>query len=197
MTRLGEFEKINDIDGNRIEILSGSYRLHAGGAKDYFCPPDGSPPILNAPGLAMRVSEPVFSLSARVSVGFSAKFDAGALLVSTQAGAWAKLAYEYSQLLIPTIVTIVTREFSDDANGEESDASGMYLRVYRDHDLFAFHWSPDGVIWKLARVFALPTGKFPVTYCYVSQSPMGSGCTAIFEEAKTSTRRLDDLRSGS
>jgi regulation of enolase protein 1 (concanavalin A-like superfamily) len=196
MMNFGELEKINDIDDNCFETSSNSCRLHAGARKDFFCRPDGSPPILNAPGLAMRVSEPVFSLSAKVTVGFSAKFDAGALLVRTQAGTWAKLAYEYSQLLIPTIVSVITKDLSDDANGEESDAPSMHLRIYRDHNLFAFHWSRDGVAWKLARVFALPTGNLPVSFCFVAQSPTGDGCTATFEDVKTSTRRIDDLRSG-
>jgi regulation of enolase protein 1 (concanavalin A-like superfamily) len=196
MTGLGELKKFNEIDDNHIEVSGNRYRMHAGARKDFFCRPDGSPPILDAPGLAMRVSETVFSLSAKISVEFAAKFDAGALLVRTQAGPWAKLAYELSQLLIPTIVTVVTRDLSDDANGEESDTPSIYLRVYRDHDLFAFHWSREGLAWKLARVFALPAGDSLVSFCFVAQSPTGGGCTATFEDVKTSTRRLDDLRSG-
>jgi len=99
-------------------------------------------------------------------------------------------------LLLPTIVSVVTRGLSDDANGEELPLVPIHMRVYRNGDLVAFHWSLDGVAWKLARVFALPLAGRPVTFRLVAQSPTGDGCTATFDNINTSTGRIDDLRSG-
>lgn len=195
MIDLNDLSVINP-GGGQADAIEGGIRIRAFAETDLFTNPDGSAPIANAPGLALSVKEPVFSLSARVAVDFAATFDAGSLIARTQAGHWAKLAFELSPLARPSIVTVVTRETSDDANGEELAASSTWLRIHRRHDIFALHWSSDGEFWKLARVLALPTGEAPVAFLLSAQSPTGAGCTARFTDIRTSTAKIDDLRNG-
>lgn len=171
-----------------------SIEITAGAATDWFIDPGGSAPIVNAPAL---VGSPRgdFLLSARVAVGFAASFDAGALVLFGHQHVWAKLCFECSPQLEPMVVSVVTRDVSDDCNSFAVDADHVWLRVSRTGPAFAFHASTDGAIWKLVRHFALPvTDKLLVGF--EAQSPVGAGCTASFTEARYEARTLPDIRSG-
>jgi uncharacterized protein len=157
--------------------------------------PQGADPILNAPALVARVGG-TFQLSARVRVDFAATFDAGVLLVWLHERAWAKLCLEYSPEHEPMVVSVVTRDVSDDCNSFVVPGGEVWLRVSRVAGAaFAFHASRDGERWELIRHFSLGGGDDP-EIGFMAQSPRGDGCTATFSELRFVPERLDDLRSG-
>ena len=94
-------------------------------------------------------------LSARVSVGFASTFDAGVLLLYAGEPAWAKLCFELSPDGRPMVVSVVTRDLSDDANAFAVEAEEIWLRISRIGAASAFHASQDGRRWELIRHFAL------------------------------------------
>ncbi|HEY2541536.1 MAG TPA: DUF1349 domain-containing protein [Gaiellaceae bacterium] len=170
-------------------------RLDAGPRTDLFVDPQGADPILNAPRSLSR-AEGVFQLSARVQVDFAATFDAGVLLVWFDERTWAKLCLEYSPEHEPMVVSVVTRERSDDCNSFVVPSGDVWLRVSRlAPSAFAFHASREGERWELIRHFSLGDGDDPEVG-YMAQSPRGDGCTATFTELRFVPERLDDLRSG-
>jgi regulation of enolase protein 1 (concanavalin A-like superfamily) len=178
--------------GSRVE--HGGIEITAGAATDWFIDPAGSVPILNAPALVGQPNGD-FVLSARVTVDFAASFDAGALVLFGDEHVWAKLCFECSPDLEPMVVSVVTRDVSDDCNSFAIDADHVWLRVSRIGPAFAFHASTDGALWKLIRHFALPvTEKLLVGF--EAQSPLGAGCTASFTEVRYEAQTLSDLRSG-
>src|SRR3954454_12539383 len=93
----------------------GSLHIAAGPRTDLFVDPGGSPATGNAPLFAGQVDGD-FLLSARVTAALRATFDAGALALHAGDDAWVKLALERSPRGEPTIVSVVTRGVSDDAN---------------------------------------------------------------------------------
>ena len=172
----------------------GALAITAGPRTDMFVNPAGTEVVLNAPRL---VFEPAgdFMLSARVTVGFAATYDAGVLLLYAGERSWAKLCFEYSPQRQPMIVSVVTQGFSDDANAYVVAGNQTFLRVSRLGRAFAFHASGDGAYWNLIRNFTLEP-LAPLAAGFVAQSPTGAGCTASFAHISYTPERLADLRSG-
>lgn len=173
----------------------GTLRLTGGALSDLFVSPADGQMTLNATTLLGRVAGD-FQLVARVQVAFASTFDAGALLVWHDPQHWAKLCYELSPAAEPMVVSVVTREYSDDANGFVTAAAHIWLRIARMDAAFAFHASPDGRRWSLVRHFRFAAGAEPLVG-FVAQSPTGAGCTATFDEISCSQTRLAAIRDGS
>ncbi|MFN8455378.1 MAG: DUF1349 domain-containing protein [Anaerolineae bacterium] len=94
------------------------------------------------------------------------------------------------------IVSVVTRGVSDDCNstiiaGDEQ----VFLRVARQTNTFAFHYSHDGRLWHLVRYFGLgPLDQ--VQAGFSAQSPTGEQCQAKFSEISCRPGIIKDIRSG-
>ncbi len=155
---------------------------------------------MNAVTLLAAAPDGDFTLQAYVEVDFAATFDAGVLMVWIDDRHWAKLCFEYSPAGVPMVVSVVTREVSDDANAFDVTASGVHLRVSRVGRVFAFHASTDGETWSMVRAFALPAGDASdadVRIGFEAQSPTGDGCRVAFSRIALAERTLADLRDGS
>ncbi|MFD3943418.1 DUF1349 domain-containing protein [Streptomyces sp. NPDC058579] len=138
-----------------------------------------------------------WQFSARVRVDFRAPWDAGALIVWAAPDLWAKLNVEQSPDGRPTLYSVVTRGFSDDAVGWPLDRGPVWLRISRVDGAFAFHMSLDGHSWRLARQSALPGDpgvRFRVGIGV--QSPVGEGCVVDFDRMALVPSRLADLFDG-
>jgi regulation of enolase protein 1 (concanavalin A-like superfamily) len=176
------------------DLSDGTLAIRAGARTDLFMDPSGGPAVANAPRL-LGMATGDFLLSARVTVEFAARFDAGVLLLHVDDGSWAKLCFEYSPLEVPTVVSVVTRGVSDDCNSYPVGGNSTWLRVARQGGAFAYHSSTDGVTWQLVRHFALLPGA-GVAVGFMSQSPEGEGCSATFDSIRYRPEGLRDLRSG-
>jgi uncharacterized protein len=169
--------------------------LAAAARTDLFVDPRGErPPVLSAPALVTPLGGD-FVLGARVEVDFAGSFDAGGLIVHAQEGLWAKLCFECTPRLEPTVVSVVTRGVSDDCTSFPIDAGHMWLRIARTGPALAFHASPDGTRWHLVRHFALD-GRDVLDAGFLAQSPVGEGCTARLTAIRLERRTLGDLRGG-
>lgn len=174
---------------------AGQISITAGAETDWFIDPAGDLVKMNAPVALFAPPDDAFCLQAKVAVEFAATYDAGVLFVYDHDHAWAKLCFEYSPQRQPTIVSVVTREASDDANCVAITEPATYLRLYRRHDAFAFHYSQDGRYWHLVRYFTL--GRLEhLQVGFSAQSPTGQACRATFSEIRYTPGRLANLRSG-
>ena len=172
------------LDGDALAVT-------AGRVTDLFADPRGAAPKLNAPRLLAR-SDGDFVFGARVRVDFASTFDAGVLLLWHDPARWAKLCLERSPQSVATIVSVVTRGASDDANAFAVEGSEVWLRIARLGPAVAFHASLDGSIWQFVRHFELDAGEVG----FLAQAPTGPGCTATFDRVFFRPERLADLRSG-
>lgn len=182
-------------------VLSGALTLTAAGGTDMFIDPGaGSAPnageVPDAGRLMGLPPASDFTLSAQVSVAFASMYDAGVLLLHATERRWAKLCFEYSPQLIPTAVTVVTRDTSDDSNSFEVNDNTLWLRIARSGGAWAFHASTDGSWWRMIRYFSLD-GPEPVRVGFLAQSPTGDGCAATFDHIKFSPGAPANLRDGS
>ncbi len=180
----------------RAEASSpGQLTITAGAQTDWFVDPGGSPAKTNAPVALFAPPDPDFILRARVTVQFGSTFDAGVLFVYIDDARWAKLCFEYSPQRQPMVVSVVTRILSDDCNSTPIEGDSVHLRVHRRGDTLAFHYSLDGVYWRLVRYFALgPLEQIRIGFS--AQSPTGQTCTATFGDIRYQPGQVPDLRNG-
>ena len=150
---------------------------------------------MNAPLLLGRPTGD-FRLSARVSAPLAATFDAAALVVWAAPGSWGKLALERSPQGDTTVVSVVTRGVSDDANAFTVAGTSAWLRVSRSGETLAFHASVDGSWWSLIRHFTID-GAAGAAAGLLVQSPTGDGLEGRFDEITWAAGPLGDLRDGS
>jgi uncharacterized protein len=177
------------------EPAGSSIAFAAGPTTDLFTDPGGAEPKTDAPLLLGRPSGD-FKLSARVSAPLAATFDAVALVVWAAPGSWGKLALEWSPHGEATIVSVVTRDVSDDANAFTVPGTSAWLRVSRGGETIAFHSSVDGSLWSLIRYFTI-AGAAGASAGFLVQSPIGGGLEGRFDEIAWSEGPLGDLRDGS
>lgn len=164
---------------------------------DRFIHPAGSPAFDSAPALLGDVSAVGdYQLAARVSVDFAGDYDAGALLLWAGSTSYAKLCFEFSPQRQPMAVSVVTRGVSDDANGFPVDGNSLWMRISKVSTAYAFHASADHGFWHLVRFFDLGAAREP-ELGFLSQSPVGAGCTARFTDVTFVAATLQDLRDGS
>src|SRR5262245_6205124 len=173
----------------------GQISITTGPQTDWFIHPAGEPVKANAPIALFVPPDLTFQLQAKVTVDFADTYDAGTLFVYVQETLWAKLCFEYSPQGQPMVVSVVTRGVSDDCNSVPIEDRSVYLRLYRQDRVFAFHYSRDGRYWHFVRHFSLGDLE-QVGVGFSAQSPLGEGCTVTFSEIRYSLSPLLDLRSG-
>ncbi len=184
-----------------VDASSGAVTATAPPRTDIFTDPAGASSsiesMLNAPTLLGIPPAGDFQLSARVRVDFAATFDAGVLLLWNDDAHWGKLCFEYSPSGEPMVVSVVTREFSDDANAFAVPDRSIWLRVSRVDHTYGYHASTDGKYWRMIRYFAIDDAVDRHKIGFEGQSPTGAGCAVTFDEIMFVQDRLLDMRDGS
>lgn len=171
--------------------------ITANAQTDWFFHPNGQTRLSNVPSLVLDTAEPVVSITAQVAVDFSGTYDAGALFVQTAPDQWAKLAYELSPQGIPTVVSVVTKQTSDDCDGPRVPGGTVWLRLYVQDNIVALHFSEDGTLWRFNRTFSLARSPGAmVKLGLAAQAPLGNGCEAVFSSVRVAHDRIADFRNG-
>lgn len=132
-----------------------------------------------------------FWFSARVTVDFKSRFDAGVLALYANDKNWVKFAFEMSNEMKPSIVTVVTRGLSDDCTGTAIEGNSVYLKAVKAGQAIFLYFSADGKHWSLTRVLNLGTEQ-NLQFGFSSQSPTGGGSTATFSDIHYKPERLRD-----
>jgi regulation of enolase protein 1 (concanavalin A-like superfamily) len=178
-------------------VQDGTVRAVAAPTSDIFADPAGGTPQLDAARVVGELPDGDLQLRCRVDVDFAAEFDAGVLLLWFDDAHWAKLCFEYSPAGEPTIVSVVNRAVSDDANAFTLARRTAWLRVSRINTVWTFHASADGETWRMVRLFALDVPGVRPQLGFEVQSPAGDGCRVRFADIRFDAATLSDLRGGS
>lgn len=169
--------------------------ITAGRQVDWFIHPSGEPVYASAPIALFTPPDSTFQLQAKVTVDFAGTYDAGTIFLYVHDTLWAKLCFEYSPQGQPMVVSVVTRGVSDDCNSVTIEGRSVYLRLYREERVLAFHYSLDGRNWHFVRHFSLgDVAQSQVGFS--AQSPVGEGCEVIFSDIRYTPSPISDLRNG-
>ncbi len=82
-----------------------------------------------------------------------------------------------------------------DANGVNVDGNEVWLQIARKNDVFAIHYSFDGIKFFMSRICSLPMQN-RIKVGLVAQSPIGNGATMKFEHVSLEFKSLEDIRGG-
>ena len=190
MTDLNNFSWINkselkgDINNFSIKSIPNS---------DFFCNPIDGKIASSAPFLYTDIKGN-FRINVRVKPVFKSTYDACTIFVYSDETHWLKTAFEFTDLGAPSIVTVATNVFSDDANGVDIKEDSVYLQVIRKGFVFACHYSVDGINYKMARILRLTLPE-TVKVGVSAQSPTGSGNFMEFSNLKITQTIPEDIRN--
>lgn len=170
---------------------NGHLIINAPPFSDFFRDPAGNFIKDTAPFLHIETEED-FVLTTKVNVEMIEEYDSACLMVMENAQNWAKVCYEYIKG-IPTIVSVVTKDISDDCISSKIGLNKPYLRIQRSGKCFGFHYSIDSITWEMVRYFHLDCSE-TIKVGIVAQSPIGQGCKAEFEFMNLEKRKVKDVR---
>lgn len=186
-----DFKWINETD---FELKDGGIEIDAPGDTDYFVNPINGKVTANAPFFYKEVAGD-FILKAKIRLDFKSYYDAGVLLALDHDNLWSKACFEYTDFGTNAVVTVMTNGKSDDANGVNVNADEVWLQMSRKDDIFAIHYSLDGVEFILSRLTSLPMSE-KIKVGLEAQSPTGNGGKRIFENVSLELKSPLNIRAG-
>lgn len=190
-----EFRSLRPGEGEAT-VDGGSVTLRAAAGDDLFNRPGTDSVVQRATVFAFPV-EGDFTLEAEVEVDFRDCFDSAVLVGHLDGLQWFKLCAELDEVGRPRIMSVVTRDRSDDATGVHLPAGPVRLRMSRAGTMISLHYHSEGR-WELARYFGFPlTGSEGGLKAGIAvQSPRGNGTTATFRHVTFRPAGITDVRSG-
>ncbi len=150
--------------------------------------------IFTAPFIYTEV-EGDFVATVKVSGEFKDTYDSAVLMIMKDYDLWAKACLELTDFSKIAVVSVVTNNLSDDANGNNIDAKFVYIKAVRVNDDFSFHYSLDGINYEMMRFFHLDVGT-TVKVGLAAQSPLGMGTKCIFEDFTVINKTVNNIRKG-
>lgn len=175
-----------------FQLTRDGIRIAAAARTDRYVWSGGGHAPDNAPRLVFTTSDSEFVFSAAVSHKFASKYDAGGLYVEADSQHWFKFAFERDYTGAHRIISVITNDFSDDANSVEVAADTAHLRIARLGDAFALYASKAGKEWFLVRIFRLQH-RGPIKVGLIAQCPEGPGTSVTFSDLKYSASRIQDI----
>ncbi|MCL2477953.1 MAG: DUF1349 domain-containing protein [Treponema sp.] len=183
-----KWENKTDFSINKDSLI-----IRAHPHSDFFISPAGDKRSSNA-AFFYTETDREFILKAKVTHAFKSVFDACTLMVYSDESCWAKFCFELTDFGSHSVVSVVTRAYSDDCNGVKIEGNTVWLQITRKGKLFGFHYSLDGINFEKVRYFNLPV-KDTVRAGFVGQSPSGDGAEFVFEDIALDFN-VTNVRSG-
>ena len=188
---MGNFKWMHE---SEVKVIKNGLMVSATPNSNCFVDPATGAVVVNAPFYYQEV-EGDFVIRAKVSLDFLTTFDACVLFAYANDKLWAKACFEFTDFGTHAVVSVMTNEFSDDANCINVDGNYVWLQLSRKGNIFAIHYSLDGEAFIMARLTKLPMQQ-KIKVGVVAQSPLGQGGDRNFEYLSLEHKTLTDIRSG-
>jgi regulation of enolase protein 1 (concanavalin A-like superfamily) len=148
----------------------------------------------NAPKLLFKPHDD-FVLTASVEHAFNEKWDGGAIILKNDSLNWVKFCYEKDYTGARRIVTVVTKNISDDCNSISLNSNKVFFKVAKAGPVITLYVSADGKGWLLVRHFQMErTDNLRVGF--LAQSPVGKKCQVTFGDIRYEAKRISDPYTG-
>jgi hypothetical protein len=178
------------------QVENGRLTLTSESRRDTFRDPDGKFTSNTAPLLLTEVdNRKPFTLTAKVTPTFLKAYDAGALFIYVKDDLWFKLAMEMDEHQKPRMVSVRTIVTSDDNDHDVITEKSVYMKISSDAKDVGFYYSLDDNNWQLIRLFK---NDYPASIWVgiSSQSPIGQGTSATFENLSLTPQSISNFRLG-
>jgi uncharacterized protein len=175
--------KTFSVKGNDIVIV-------AGGKTDMFRDPNVAYNTDNAPKLLFE-GDDNFVLIASIEHAFASKWDGGALVIKQDSLHWIKFCFEKDYTAAKRVVSVVTKNISDDCNSVEMNSNKVYYKVAKADNIITLYYSGNGVKWFLVRHLQFDASKgFKIGF--LAQSPTGDQCEVKFSNISYEVKKIKD-----
>jgi regulation of enolase protein 1 (concanavalin A-like superfamily) len=171
------------IKGDQIVIVAGE-------KTDMFRDPNVTYNTDNAPKLLFEGDEN-FVLTASIEHAFTSKWDGGAIVIKQDSLNWIKFCFEKDYTGAKRVVSVVTKNISDDCNSVEMNAKKVFYKVAKADRVITLYCSTDGIKWFLIRHLQFDLFKgFQVGF--LAQSPTGELCEVKFSNITYKVVKIND-----
>lgn len=181
---------------DHARVSDGKLTLASEAKRDNFRDPDGKLSNNTAPLLLTEVDNTKpFTLTAKITPTFLKTYDAGTLYIWVKDDLWLKMAMEMDERGQHRMVTVRTNGTSDDNDHDVITAKSIYMKISSNTKSVGFYYSLDKKTWQFVRLFK---NDYPVSiWVGVStQSPLGNGTSAVFEDVTLTHQSITDFRLG-
>ncbi len=174
----------------KYSINGNSLNLMAGTKTDMFRDPNVTYNTDNAPKL-MFYADDNFVLTASIEHAFSSKWDGGALVIRQDSLNWIKFCFEKDYTGKRRVVSVVTKNISDDCNSLEIPTNKVYYKVAKAGNVITLYCSANGKSWFLVR--HLQFDAHPgLQVGFLAQSPTGPNCRVRFADITYKATMISD-----
>jgi regulation of enolase protein 1 (concanavalin A-like superfamily) len=171
------------IRGNQITI-------EAGEKTDMFSDPNATYNTDNVPKLLFS-ADSSFVLSCAIEHGFVNKWDGGAIVLKSDSLDWIKFCFEKDYTGARRVVSVVTRNISDDCNSIAMDTNSVFFKMAKADNVITCYCSKDGIEWLLIRHFQFEA-KPGFKVGFLAQSPAGTNCEVKFSNISYQATKIKD-----
>ena len=175
-------------------IQGDNLTIEAGEKTDMFRDPNVAYNTDNAPKLLFDADED-FILSASIEHSFSSKWDGGAIVIRSDSLNWVKFCFEKDYTGARRVVSVVTKNISDDCNSAEISTNKVFYKVAKADNVITLYYSTNGLKWFLVRHFQFE-GNSRLTVGFLAQSPTGKKCTVKFSNITYLKKKIKDPYAG-
>jgi hypothetical protein len=177
-----------------FEVKGNTLLIQAGAKTDMFRDPNVTYNTDTAPKLLFTPDDD-FVLLASVQHSFAEKWDGGAIVLKADSLNWIKFCYEKDYLGSRRVVSVVTRNISDDCNSVSFESDKVYFKMAKAGPVITLYCSPDNKQWMLVRHFQFHS-KSKIKVGFLAQSPLGKQCTVTFADIAYFSKRIQDPYAG-
>jgi len=162
----------------------------AGRETDMFRDPNVTYNTDNAPKLLFR-ADSNFILSVGIEHSFLHKWDGGAIVIKQDSLSWIKFCFEKDYTGARRVVSVVTKDISDDCNSVEINNNKVYYKVAKADNVITLYYSNDNKKWFLVRHLQFNTDK-ELRVGFLAQSPTGDQCEVKFSQITYQVKKIKD-----
>lgn len=177
-----------------VDQRDGKLIIVAGEKTDMFRDPNATYNTDNAPKLLFH-ADSNFVFTSAITHSFANKWDAGGLVLKADSANWIKFAFEKDYTGAKRVVSVVTRDISDDCNSVALTGNTVHFKMAGAGKVVTLYYSTDRNTWMLVRHFQFESPK-PLMLGFISQSPTGKNCSVTFSDIKYEKKKIKDPYTG-
>ncbi|MFI5153105.1 MAG: DUF1349 domain-containing protein [Chitinophagales bacterium] len=171
------------INGNVLTIVAGK-------KTDMFRDPNVTYNTDNAPKLLFKADDN-FVLSASIEHSFLSKWDGGAIILKEDSLNWIKFCFEKDYTGAKRVVSVVTKDISDDCNSVEIKTNKVFYKVAKADNVITLYYSSDNRKWFLIRHLQFNNTQH-LMVGFLAQSPTGDKCEVKFSDISYQAKKIKD-----
>lgn len=178
----------------KYSATANSLTITAGEKTDMFRDPNVTYNNDNAPKLLFQPADN-FVLTTSIQHSFLNKWDGGALVLIEDSLNWIKFCFEKDYTGAKRVVSVVTKDISDDCNSIEVSKNIIFYKLAKAENVITLYASKDGKKWLLVRHLQFNSKK-PIKVGFLAQSPTGKKCQVTFSNISYQPKKITDPYSG-